>query len=43
MMNMKILEKHDNVHHIRKNYTLIYVYNDANDFINDTLSLILYK
>ena len=38
MINVKISQKHDNVHCIRKNYTLKYVYNDESERINDTLS-----
>ena len=39
MMNAKISQKHDNVHYIKMNYTIKYVYNDRNESINDTLSL----
>ena len=39
MMNSKISLKHDNVHHIRKKYTLKYAYNDENERINEMLSV----
>ena len=37
-MNAEISQKHDNMHYIRNNYILKYVYNDENEHINDTLS-----
>ena len=37
-MNPKISQKHDNVYHVRKNYTLKYIYDDENECINYTLS-----
>ena len=40
MMNIKISQKHDNVHHISKNYALKSIYDDENECINDTLSVI---
>ena len=38
-MNVKISQKHDMIHHIRKNYVLKFNYDDENECINDTLSL----
>ena len=40
MTNAKISQKYDHVHHVRKNYTLNYVYNDGNECINDILGTI---
>ena len=37
-MNAKILQKHDNLYHIIKNYTLKSIYNDENECINYMLS-----
>ena len=36
-MSIKISQKYDNMHCIRKNYTLKYFYNDENDYIVDML------
>ena len=36
----KYHQKPDNVHYINKNYVLKPIYNDKNEFINDTLSLV---
>ena len=33
-----IPQKHDNMYHIRKNYTLKSIYDDENEYINYTLS-----
>ena len=41
MMNVKISLKNDNVHYINKNYVLQPIYNDENECINDTLSIII--
>ena len=38
-MNAKISPKHDNVYHIRKNYTFKSISDDQNECINYTLSL----
>ena len=40
MMNAKISLKHDNVHHISMHYVSKFIYNDGNESIIDTLSLI---
>ena len=37
MMNAKISQKHDNVHCIRNNFVLKFVYNDRNECVNDML------
>ena len=39
----KYHKKHDNVHYINKNHVLKPIYNDENECINDTLSLLLLK
>ena len=42
-MNVKISPKHDNMYYIRNNYTLKSIYDDENECINYTLSLLLLK
>ena len=39
-MNAKYHMKHDKVHYINKNYVLKPIYNDENECINDTLSVL---
>ena len=38
-MNAKILQNHDNMHHIRKNEELKFIYDDENECITGMLSL----
>ena len=40
MMNAKVLLKKDNMYYINNNYVLQPIYNDENECINDTLSLL---
>ena len=41
MMNVKISQNNDNVHHITKNYALKFIYGDENECINATLLRVL--
>ena len=40
MMDAKISQEHDNMHHINNNYALKSIYDDENECINDMLSFI---
>ena len=37
-MNTKISQKHDNMHRIKNNSVLKFIYDDKNEFINGKLS-----
>ena len=39
MINVKLSQKHDNVHGIKKNYIFKYIYHDLNEYINNMLSI----